>query len=286
MSISVLTIVRGRQAHLENVLIGLSRSHQPPSEWIVVGMDQDVELRDENGVRIRTSRVDGDGNRLPLAEARNRAAALCQTERMVFLDVDCIPSARMIRIFDESLADDPRLWMGSPQYLPAEATTSSWSLADLELLASPHPLQPKLSEGERKTSDRYEMFWSLCFAITKPTFESIGGFDESFDGYGGEDTDFAFAAGHAEVPFGFVGAKAFHQHHPVCKPPLNHFHAIIRNAQRFHDKWGQWPMESWLESFASLGLIEFNPDLDRLEPKREPTSDEIDRATSFAPAGF
>ena len=286
MSISVLTIVRGRQRHLENQRTGLLKSSIAPAEWIVVGMDQEVELKKSDAFSIRTSRVDGDGQQLPLAEARNHAASLCNSDRMIFLDVDCIPSKDMIANFDAAVSAESKLWMGSPQYLPAGSTEGNWQFGDLSVLASQHPLQPELRLSERQSSTRYEMFWSLCFAITKKNFDAIGGFDDSFDGYGGEDTDFAFAARKAGIPFGFVGATAFHQHHAVCKPPLNHFQAIVRNAKRFREKWGVWPMESWLSSFAALDLVSFDAELDQLEVVREPTAEEIEEAKSLAPAGF
>ncbi|QEG39247.1 glycosyltransferase family 2 protein [Roseimaritima ulvae] len=286
MSLSVLTIVRGRQQHLDNLLTGLLRSNQPPVEWIVVGMDQDVQLAKRGDIKLRTSRIDGDGSRLPLAEARNHAAELCQTDRMVFLDVDCIPSTAMIDVFDAALADQPQLWMGNPRYLPAGATDPAWTLESLQSVAARHPLQPNLVSGERRTSDRYELFWSLCFGITRSDFEAIGGFDESFRGYGGEDTDFAFSARQAGIQFGFVGATVFHQHHAVCKPPLNHFREIVRNAEQFRLKWREWPMASWLQAFDSMGLVRFDDALDRLRVLREPTATEIEEATSLAPAGF
>ncbi|EMI15780.1 sugar transferase [Rhodopirellula maiorica SM1] len=309
----MLTIVRGRQTHLENQLRGLLRSEIYPDQWIVVGMDQEVQIavdkimmehsRTEQKVRdrvavagrdsidtcpfeIRTSRVDGDGRQLPLAEARNRAASLCQTEGMIFLDVDCIAAPQMIGTFRTTLKEQPRLWMGDVRYLPAAATEGGWQMPSLFKHAVDHPLQPILQPAQRIDSDRYELFWSLCFAITRDDFFTIGGFDDSFDGYGGEDTDFAFSACQAEVPFGFVGATAFHQYHAVCKPPLNHFEAIVRNAIRFQNKWGVWPMESWLNAFADRGLIRFNPDANKLVILRNPTAEEIRSSETQTPAGF
>ncbi|TWT66133.1 glycosyltransferase family 2 protein [Allorhodopirellula solitaria] len=249
-------------------------------------MDQDVDLPKTTAFPVRTARVDGNGTSLPLAEARNRAAEFSRSESIVFLDVDCIPSASMIDRFQSALRDDDRLWMGSARYLPANATDGQWKMDDLSLLARPHPLQPDLDEGERQPSEHYEMFWSLCFAIRKSTFQQIGGFDGSFDGYGGEDTDFAFAARHAGVSFGFLGAVAYHQHHKVCKPPLNHFDAIVRNAMQFREKWGVWPMESWLNAFARMGLLQFDIRDDTLSILRKPLSEEIDAAAAVAPYGF
>ena len=40
--------------------------------------------------------------------------------------------------------------------------------------------------------EKPELFWSLSFGLTASTFDDLGGFAEVFEGYGGEDTDFAF----------------------------------------------------------------------------------------------
>ena len=58
------------------------------------------------------------------------------------------------------------------------------------------------------------------------------------------------------MPLWFDGdALAFHQHHPVSSPPVEHVDDIVENARRFHEKWGVWPMEGWLDRFAADGLI-------------------------------
>lgn len=282
MKVSVLTIVRGRQVHLLNQRRGLLRSVTKPAEWVVVGMGQDVSLPSDATLPIRTSRVDAEGSELPLAKARNHAASVARNDWLVFLDVDCIPDANLIDHFIASFCED-RLWMGNARYLPAGATSKKWNLSDLQRLAHQHPLQPVVEPGRAYPSDRYELFWSLCFAISRRAFDLIGGFDESFSGYGGEDTDFAFSAREAGVPFGFVGATAYHQHHTVCKPPLNHFEAIVQNARRFRDKWGVWPMGSWLSAFAEREMIAM--DADRLAVLRTPTEFEIDSAKTGSFAG-
>ncbi|MEO9593977.1 glycosyltransferase family 2 protein [Rhodopirellula bahusiensis] len=286
MKISVLTIVRGRQAHLENQLKGLLQSQVLPHEWIVVGMNQEVEISDGERFPIRTSSVDHATEPLPLALARNHAASLCQSDGMIFLDVDCIPSPSLIGKMTDALQDEERLWMGRPRYLPAGATEQHWQADELPRLAVDHPLQPSLEGEDRLASKRYELFWSLCFAISRSSFETIGGFDESFDGYGGEDTDFSFSAREAGVPFGFLNAVAYHQHHAVCKPPLNHLQPIVQNAERFKSKWGVWPMESWLKAFAERELIEFHPASTSIRMLRLPTPGEIEEATTMTPAGF
>ena len=121
MNVSVLTIVHGRQFHLENQLQGLLQSEITLVQWIAVGMNQDVELESQNRLAIQTGRIDAASGGLPLAKARNHAAAVCQTEGLIFLDVDCIPSPTMIGNFSKALSSRDALWIGTPLYLPAAA---------------------------------------------------------------------------------------------------------------------------------------------------------------------
>ncbi|TWT93611.1 glycosyltransferase family 2 protein [Neorhodopirellula pilleata] len=287
MKISALTIVRGRQKHLENQWRGWLRSDIKPHRWIIVGMNQEVVVPGHDpSVEILTDQVIARGESLPLASARNVAANLCETDAMVFLDVDCIPSPSMLTHFAQAIHNENRLWMGSPRYLPRGATDGDWTFEGLDQSGIRHPIQPSLTRGELRSSDEYEKFWSLCFGVSKETYQRIGGFDESFAGYGAEDTDFAFATRQADVPFGFVGAVAYHQHHAVCKPPLNHFDAIVRNAVQFRRRWNAWPMQGWLDAFANLGMIRYVPDSDELQVLTHPTKQQVEQATVMTPAGF
>ena len=281
--ISVCTIVAGRQSHLANQARGLAKSDVRPDEWVVVGMNEDPAVPDVP-MPVVTGRQDRAG-RMPLAEARNAAAELASGDLLVFLDVDCIPGPAMIETFRETLAADDRLWMGDVRYLPKGAAAGDWTADSLAGRGVEHPLLPTLN-GRPLPSDDYTRFWSLCFACTPQTWRRIGGFDTSFGGYGGEDTDFAFAARKAGVPFGHCPARAYHQHHAVCQPPLNHLPSIVENARRFREKWGVWPMESWLAKFADAGYVDFNASQDRLEVLREPTTDEVDACRTETPAGF
>ncbi|RYJ06329.1 MAG: glycosyltransferase family 2 protein, partial [Actinomycetales bacterium] len=110
--------------------------------------------------------------------------------------------------------------------------------------------------GSVEPSDDHRLFWSLSFAVTPATWDRIGGFDEAYVGYGGEDTDFGQRARSAGVPMAWVGgADAFHQHHPVSRPPVEHVQDVVRNAEVFARRWGWWPMEGWLEAFEERGLV-------------------------------
>jgi hypothetical protein len=101
------------------------------------------------------------------------------------------------------------------------------------------------------------LFWSLSFALHASDWVSLGGFCEDYVGYGGEDTDFGQRLGAANGTLLWVGgAAAYHQHHPSQSPPVQHLDAIVANANRFHRRWGWFPMEGWLERFAAMGLAE------------------------------
>ena len=69
------------------------------------------------------------------------------------------------------------------------------------------------------------------------------------------------------------GAPVFHQHHEGYDPPLQHFRALIANANRFHAAWSIWPMDGWLRAMADLGLVDWSSD--GLTIRRDPTLAEI-----------
>eukprot|EP01037_Dinobryon_pediforme_P045038 gene45038-57257_t len=92
--------------------------------------------------------------------------------------------------------------------------------------------------------------------MRRATFVRVGGFDERYVGYGGEDTDFGRVVMEAGVPILWCrGARAYHQYHPHHMPPVHHVDSVIANAARFRDKWGHFTMEHWLRAFTLMGLV-------------------------------
>jgi GT2 family glycosyltransferase len=105
----------------------------------------------------------------------------------------------------------------------------------------------------------YRLFWSLSFAVSAAGWDAVGGFCESYQGYGGEDTDFAQAAATSGLAMAWVGgAVAYHQYHRVSDPPIEHLDEILANAATFHRRWGWWPMQGWLASFADAGFARYD----------------------------
>ncbi len=269
---SVLTIVRNRSSHFDNLVEGLRRSSRPPSELVVVDMSDTALPRPAAAFPVSMVRLQTDG--LPLAAARNRAVAASTGGRLVFLDVDCIPLQSCLATLDDVLIERDALLCADVRYLGPDDARDTWLEDDLLAAGVAHPVRDFPPSGIRHEPNP-GLFWSLAFAIRRDRFDALGGFDERFSGYGAEDTDFGFRADAAGLPLLFVGgAIACHQHHATYHPPLQHFTDIVRNARQFHEIWGTWPMHGWLDAFAEMGLIACSDDA--LVVVRPPTSSEIE----------
>lgn len=267
VKIAVVTVVHGRHNHLRQQIRGLRRSSRAPGAHVVVALG-DPDIRDV----VRSADAAAvvldcpSGPRLPLAAGRNRGAEAALdrgAELLVFLDVDCIPSTGLLQRYHMVAGEVEHrdaLLCGPVTYLPP-ARGSGYDLSALDQWIDPHPARPSPPEDTTVATDDYSLFWSLSFALTESTWHAIGGFCEEYEGYGGEDTDFGRLAAARGVPMRWVGgAHAFHQHHDVSNPPVQHLEDIVGNSIVFHRRWGQWPMEGWLKTFESNGLIERDDD--------------------------
>jgi GT2 family glycosyltransferase len=267
----VLTLVHGRRPHLENLIRGLERSTVLPDALIIVQMNEEPQQWSGYRFPVISHVVRESTGRLPLASARNAAVDKALGDELIFLDVDCIPSSRLVEQHGNGLrANDTVLLQGAVSYLPDGAVQNGWSEEQLNHLGSLHRAQERHRPGD---DIPHPLFWSLNFACSRRTFETIGGFNANYVGYGGEDTDFAFRARRSGVPVKAVSALAFHQYHPSFSPPLNHFVSIVENSERFYEVWGEWPMGGWLAEFAAAGYLRI--ERNRLVVLRVPTEQEI-----------
>ena len=271
--LSVITIVRNRERHLMRLIAGLADSDTLPRELIVVDMSDEAVTLPALDCPVR--RVDFKTSDLALAAARNVGARTASGERLLFLDVDCIPRRNLVATIDRALIDDDALICPEVRYLGPGVSHLSDELA-LEQASRQHPVRAFPPKGHR-VEDNAGLFWSLTFGIRRARFEALEGFDEGYKGYGAEDTDFGFRAKAAGLRLLFLGGTgSFHQHHGVISPPLQHLADIVKNANRFHARWGIWPMEGWLADFAKLGVAAYRDGVWR--QLREPTRAEMQAA--------
>jgi len=279
-TLAVLTIVAGRHDHLRGQLDGLRRGGVRPGLHVVVSMGDPAvravvdEDRERAGGAVDTVVVDldvPDGGELPLARARNLAAdtaVVRGADLLVLLDVDCIPGTGTLAAYRRATAEPhvdrapgPRVLSGAVHYLPPRTDPAArYVHAELPGLAAPHPARPAPPAGTvvaATTAERW-LFWSLSFAVPVRDWAGLR-FCEEYTGYGAEDTDLAAQVVQAGGSLFWVGgADAYHQHHPTQNPPVQHLHAILRNAATFHRRWGWFPMQGWLAEFERRGLATYD----------------------------
>lgn len=274
--VAVITIAHGRHDHLRGQVAGLTGGTRVPDLHVVGAMDDPDAgrlLREAWGPGTSPAvvvDVPADPRGLPLAAARNRAAAEATArgaDHLIFLDVDCIPGPRTVAAYAQALTDPrpalvpPAVLGGDVAYLsPLPPGQRDWTapadLARLPDVGQHRPDRVVLEPGEIRPEPDLTRFWSLSFAMTVPDFWATGGFCTDFVGYGGEDTDFAHRLRAKGRRMRWVGgAHAYHQWHPVSSPPWEHLDDILANAERFHRRWGMWPMRGWLDAFAEAGAI-------------------------------
>ncbi len=273
MSVSVLTLVRGRRAHLANLIAGLKASRRKPDELVIAYMQPAAHIDlPSTDFPIREVFVAGDA--MPLAAARNRAAAAASGKQLIFLDVDCVPSPTLVERYVETGSEPGGIRLGEVLYLPAGAIADGIDFAALDRIGKRHPDKPSIALDEIRPTPTHGELWGLSFGISTADWARAGGMDERYVGYGGEETDFAARLERAGVAMWWVGgARAYHQHHIVHTPAYQHFDAIIRNARLFRATWGRWCMQYWLGQFAENGLIAW--DADAITVLRQPTEAEM-----------
>lgn len=256
--VSVITLARGRGDHLVNVVHGLNRQSMLPAELIIAVMQDEPYSLPNTPFPVRQIHVAGDD--LPLAAARNAAAAIATGDILIFLDIDCIPSPSLIADYAAHADRFDGLLMGEVLYLPHQATQGDWSCEGFEGIAEKHSDRRGPPVHGIEICADYRCFWSLNFAMQAQTFQRSGGFDERYVGYGGEDTDYGKTLSTAGIAIAWAkGARAYHQYHPHHMPPVHHVESVVRNAQLFEAKWGYRTMGHWLHAFRLMGLIDDAP---------------------------
>jgi GT2 family glycosyltransferase len=265
--LGVVTVAHGRHEHLaaqEQTLVGALR---PGDVRVRVALDDPALPPAPHGAGERVDVALGARPQgLPVGAARNlgaRTALEHGAEALVFLDVDCLVAPGALAAYRDAVAEHPDVvWCGPVTYLSADDRPYPVDdPAALAALDAPHAARPAPAPGDVELgaagTDDWALFWSLSFALAGPAWQRTQGFDEAYVGYGAEDTDLGQRAAAAGLRLGWLGsARAYHQHHPTERPPVQHLHDIVRNARLFHERWGWWPMEGWLDAFAELGLAE------------------------------
>ncbi len=261
---AVVTIVRGRHEHLRRQLRAVATLNPQPALHIVVGMGDPALpgiLAAESSPLTRYVEQP-TADRLPLAAARNRGVAEASARgamAVALLDVDCIPVPSLVGDYATALSAlrehrGPAVVSGRVRYLPEGLADEDHTIPTMERLGNDNGLRVVPATDDPVPGET-TMLWSLNLGATVADWNRVGGFDERYEGYGGEDTDFGQRLKKAGGDMWWTrNAGVFHQWHPVSRPPVEHVEDIVANANLFHDIWGWYPMEGWLEEFDRRGL--------------------------------
>ncbi len=263
--LAVVTIVRGRHQHLRRQLAAVAALDPQPMLHVVVGMgDPDLPRILDTSTGPSTRFVDQPvPRRLPLAASRNRGVAEAASHgaaAVALLDVDCIPAPSLAADYAAVLTElraqpGPVVVSGRVRYLPEGLADEDHEIPTLERVGADNGLRV-VPETDQPVEGDHNMLWSLNLGATVEDWDTIGGFDERYEGYGAEDTDFGQRLKHVAGTMWWTrNASAFHQWHPVSRPPVEHIADIVTNANLFHSIWGSYPMGGWLEEFERRGLV-------------------------------
>ena len=130
---------------------------------------------------------------------QNRAAYVAQSERLIFVDIDCLPQRNFVRNHVEFLAKGVAL-TGRRVHIRREILPSAEEIYENGLNLRPSELIVECLRGRARVIEHgfelpffYESknngILGCNFSVTKEEFAAVNGFNEDFEGRGGEDTD-------------------------------------------------------------------------------------------------
>lgn len=213
MRVSVVIPYYDDPTGLRLLLLALDQQVDAPEFEVVVADDGSPtapDLPTTLGYRCTLVRQPDQGFRA--AAARNLGAATATGDVLVFLDGDTLPTvgflAALVAALPRTDTGHGALVVGRRRHLD-RGTASDHEL--LDLLRQPEDAPPAavtvfddpswLTEGYGRTADLtrsgdedFRLVISAVLALDRPLWTRIGGFDESFVGYGGEDWDLAWRA--------------------------------------------------------------------------------------------
>jgi GT2 family glycosyltransferase len=249
--VSVVIPYYQNQRGLDLVLAALDHQHYPRERLEVVvaddGSAEPPEVTAAGRTRVCVVRQEDRGFRA--AAARNLGAAHSRGDVLLFLDGDTMPEADYVRRLAQLPASCPDvITVGRRRHAQLSGWTPAhvgeWFAGRLRPVELPEPgwlRQAYQNSRDLRLVDRrsYRYLISAVLGISRSLFEELGGFDERFASYGGEDWELAHR--------GYTAGAVF---------------ARVRQAVAWHDgpDWAARPHDPDAKNAETATLARLLPD--------------------------
>ncbi|MCO8271629.1 glycosyltransferase [Actinoplanes sp. TRM 88003] len=198
-AVSVIVVHYEQQAELDRTLAALGRQTHPAGRTEVIVVDDGSAQPPRVPAGVRLLRQADEGFRA--AAARNLGASAASGDVLCFLDADTVPEpeylsrmARLPALAPEAVVVGRRRHAdlaGLPVDAPVEQAGPAAELPEPQWLRDGYRLSRDLLDADDRS---YRYVISAALACSHWFFERVGGFDESFRAYGGEDWEWAYRA--------------------------------------------------------------------------------------------
>jgi glycosyltransferase involved in cell wall biosynthesis len=201
---------------LRLALESLRRQIKNPKTFEVIIADdcsgdntEDLVKKLKYPIFLKYTRADSNRGR---AKNRNRGYQKAVGQWIIFLDGDMLPEPDFIENYLRAWDEFPDAVAIGSWKLPREWHETQW--------------QRYLATRGRMTSNHGDLipgkyFTSGNFAIKKATIDHFCGFDTSFEGWGGEDTDFGLKLDKENIPIRYIPkACCYHYHNKTLSETI------------------------------------------------------------------
>lgn len=264
-TVSVITFDYGPKKELGAFIKALSRCSEKPSELLVVRFGRKPSPLPSAPFPVVEILIPLHTHCIPFSSVRNLAVEIARGEKLIFLDVACIPGPSLLADYSVALDSSRTICIGSIR--ERAELSGALQIFVRRVLSFFRSGGDSAIDGIRftKHSGPEEVAWSCNFGIRKSSYRWIGGFDEAYWGFGGEDFDFLIRAAKKGIKVEFIEAAARFRHRSNHQLPTPYLESIVRNARIFRKKWGFWPTRLWLDELGDRGYIRYEPDSDIIE---------------------
>lgn len=266
-NLSVVLPFRSVPHCLEWTVQSLQRQTLDPALWEIVVVDDDsglpvADLLAGIGGDV-TTRVVTAGRKIGRAAARNLGAAQAEGEILLFHDADMFLAPDSVQRNHEFHRSSPgSVYMGA-RYEPSWRTLNRVRAGDYTPPENPAEFDQRLSiphESLGKTGSPWLWVYSNSLSLPRSMLLDVGGFDESFQGWGPEDLELGYRlyvhSGRNPEIFTFdPGTISFHVPH-YAEWTENH-KSMHCNTEYFIQKHGMFDVEVFSyssEATASLKI--------------------------------